>query len=201
MLEIKSLIPLIVFCFSTSITPGPNNLMIMLSGISFGLKRSLPHYFGILCGFAAMGLLLGIGLGHVFEKFPILHIIAKYVGAIYMLYLAWSIATSDPHLKEAKKASKPISFFQAALFQWVNPKTWIILIGVIAAYTTPNLPMIHQVVIILIVYFLIGIFCVGAWLVSGITLRKFLRNPSYMRKFNLTMGALLALSIILMIFE
>lgn len=197
----KYLIPLIIFCFSTSITPGPNNLMIMLSGINFGLKRSVPHYLGILFGFSAMIILVGIGLGEVFEQFPQLHPIIKYLGAIYMLYLAWQIIRSDPHLKEAKGSKKPLGFLKPALLQWLNPKAWIMTVGVIAAYTIQDASMMHQIFVISLIYFLIGIPCVGLWLVSGVALSKFLRNPDHMRRFNWVMGALLALSIVLMIFE
>ena len=197
----KYLVPLIIFCFSTSITPGPNNLMIMLSGINFGLKRSVPHYLGILFGFSAMIILVGIGLGEVFEQFPQLHPIIKYLGAIYMLYLAWQIISSDPHLKEAKGSKKPLGFLKPALLQWLNPKAWIMTVGVIAAYTIQDASMMHQIFVISMIYFLIGIPCVGLWLVSGVALSKFLRNPDHMRRFNWAMGALLALSIVLMIFE
>lgn len=197
----KYLIPLIIFCFSTSITPGPNNLMIMLSGINFGLKRSVPHYLGILFGFSAMIILVGIGLGEIFKQFPELHTVIKYLGAVYMLYLAWQIIRSDPHLKEAKSSKRPLGFFKPALLQWLNPKAWVMTVGVIATYTIQDANMIHQVCIISFIYFLVGIPCVGLWLVSGVALSKFLRNPNHMRKFNWIMGGLLALSILLMIFE
>lgn len=197
----KFYLPLLIFCFSTSITPGPNNLMIMLSGVKFGLKKSMPHYLGIILGFCAMVILVGLGLGAIFTRFPILHEIIKYAGALYMLYLAAKIVMSDPHLTKVSGKDKPLSFFQAVLFQWINPKAWIMAIGSVATYTTISGNMFTQILIIGLVYLLSGIPCTGTWLVCGAALSKYLHNPSHMRKFNWTMGFLLALSILLMFFE
>lgn len=198
---LKFYLPLIIFCFSTSITPGPNNLMIMLSGVKFGLKKSMPHYLGIILGFCAMVILVGLGLGEIFTRFPILHQIIKYAGALYMLYLAAKIVMSDPHLAKVSGKDKPLSFFQAVLFQWINPKAWIMAIGSVATYTSISGNMFTQILIIGLVYLLSGIPCTGTWLVGGAALSKYLHNPSHMRKFNWTMGLLLALSILLMLFE
>lgn len=197
----KFLIPLIIFCFSTLITPGPNNLMIMLSGVKFGIKPSLPHYFGIMFGFAFMVFLVGIGLGEVFTRLPILHEIIKYIGAVYMLYLAGKTILSDPHLANVKGKSQPLTFMQAVLFQWVNPKAWVMSIGAIATYTSMSGNVFGQVVVIAIMYLVIGIPCIGTWLVGGAALSRYLHNPKHMRIFNYVMGGLLAFSIILMFFE
>lgn len=195
------LLPLIIFCFSTLITPGPNNLMIMLSGVRFGVKRSLPHYLGIVFGFAGMVVLVGLGLGELFTRFPILHQIIKYLGIAYMLYLAIKIIRADPHLATVKARSQPISFINAVLFQWVNPKAWMMAIGSVSAYTTLAGNVFQQVLLIAAVYFIIGIPCIGTWLVSGAALSRYLHNPDNMKKFNYVMGGLLILSIVLMFFE
>lgn len=192
---------LLIFCFSTSITPGPNNLMIMLSGVKFGIKKSLPHYLGILCGFSAMILLVGMGLGEIFTRYPLLHEIIKYLGALYMLYLAMKTILADPHLAKVKGKARPLTFVQAVLFQWINPKAWIMAIGSVATYTTVTGNMLHQVLLISGVYFFVGIPSVGTWLVGGAALSKYLHNPQHMKKFNFTMGGLLILSIVLMFFE
>lgn len=196
----KFLIPLIIFCFSTLITPGPNNLMIMLSGVCFGVKRSLPHYLGIVFGFAGMVVLVGLGLGELFTQFPILHQIIKYLGIAYMLYLAIKIICAD-HLATVKGRSQPISFINAVLFQWVNPKAWMMAIGSVSAYTTLTGNVFQQILLIAAVYFIIGIPCIGTWLFSGAALSRYLYNPSHMKKFNYVMGGLLILSIVLMFFE
>lgn len=191
---------LLLFCVSSSITLGPNNLMMLMSGINFGVKRSLPHYFGILFGFSAMVFLVGMGLAGVFAKFPVLHQIIKYIGAIYMLYLAYQIIRSSSSLKEVKSARRPLSFFKAVLFQWVNPKAWVMGIGAVSAFTVINLPMVSQVIIISLIYFLVGVPCIAFWLFGGVAVRRYLNNPRYLQIFNVTMGILLIASIILMLF-
>ncbi|AUR52740.1 LysE family translocator [Aquella oligotrophica] len=191
---------LLLFCVSSSITPGPNNLMMLMSGINFGVKRSLPHYFGILFGFSAMVFLVGMGLAGVFAKFPVLHQVIKYIGAIYMLYLAYQIIRSSSSLKEVKSARRPLSFFKAVLFQWVNPKAWVMGIGAVSAFTVINLPMVSQVIIISLIYFLVGVPCIAFWLIGGVAVRRYLNNTRHLQIFNVTMGILLIASILLMLF-
>ena len=130
---------LLGFTFATSVTPGPNNAMLTASGANFGFRRAVPHMLGIILGFPAMVLAIGLGLGTVFSALPWLHLALKYVGAAYMLYLAWRIATAERGKGAA--AAKPISFFEAAGFQWVNPKAWIMGVGALAAYTVPEAPV------------------------------------------------------------
>lgn len=199
-LNVEYYLSLLLFCVSSSITPGPNNLMMLMSGINFGVKRSLPHYFGILLGFSAMVFLVGMGLAGVFAKFPVLHQIIKYIGAIYMLYLAYQIIRSSSSLKEVKSAHRPLSFFKAVLFQWVNPKAWVMAIGAVSAFTVITLPMVSQVIIISLIYFLVGVPCIAFWLFGGVAVRRYLNNPRYLQIFNVTMGILLIASIILMLF-
>jgi len=194
-------LPLIIFCFSTSITPGPNNLMIMMSGAKFGVKSSLPHYFGICIGFALMVALVGLGLGEIFNRWSILHLIIKYVGALYMLYLAWQIIRSTSELKTVSARSKPLNFVQALLFQWINPKAWIMAVGAISAYSVVNSNMLSQALIIAGVYFIVGLPCIGMWLIGGIGVSRYLKHPKHLHYFNLTMGTLLILSILLMFLE
>lgn len=194
-------LPLVMFCFSTSITPGPNNLMIMMSGAKFGIRRSFPHYLGICIGFFIMVILVGIGLGEVFNHFPILHLIIKYVGALYMLYLAWKTIRSTSELNTGTAKSRPVSFMQAILFQWINPKAWIMAVGVISAYSVVNVDMLHQALIIAVIYFIIGLPCTGMWFIGGVAVSKYLKTPRHLQYFNLTMGLLLILSILLMFLE
>ena len=194
-------LPLVIFCFSTSITPGPNNLMIMISGSKFGIYRSLPHYFGICIGFSIMVLLIGMGLGEIFNQFPMLHLIIRYLGALYMLYLAWQTIRSTGELKVVSTNTKPLSFIQALLFQWINPKALVMAIGVIATYSTANASIFNQTILIASIYFIIGVPCVGMWLIGGVAISKYLKNPRHLHYFNLTMGLLLVLSIGLIFVE
>lgn len=195
-------LPLILFCTSSTITPGPNNLMLLLSSINFGIKETLPHYLGVCLGFPLMVFIIGLGLESVFVNHPELHLFIKYIGAAYMLWLAYQIITSSTS-KDKNSESKPLNFTQAMLFQWVNPKAWVMAIGTISTYTTVsnNMSLLFQIIIIAIIYVFISFICTGFWLFGGASVKKILANQAYMRVFNLVLGLLLVLSIVLMIFE
>ncbi|WP_076539867.1 LysE family translocator [Shewanella sp. UCD-KL21] len=187
-----------LFAFSAGITPGPNNIMLMTSGVNFGVKRSIPHLMGISLGFPTMILAIGLGLSSLFQSYPIMHQIIKVVGITYLLYLSWLIANSNSNL-EGKQTSKPFSFIQAAAFQWVNPKGWIIAIGTIATFTTIEQPLTPQVLTIAMVFLCIALPCGSVWLSFGVGLKKLLKNQRQQRIFNVSMAVLLVLSIIPMI--
>jgi len=129
------LLAFIAFAFVTSVTPGPNNMMLLASGVNFGVRRSIPHMFGISLGFMLLVAAVGLGLGQVFQRLPVLHDALRYVGAAYLLYLAWKIAQSGAPQSRENAEAKPFTFLQAAAFQWVNPKAWIMAIGAITTYT------------------------------------------------------------------
>ncbi|MCP4492040.1 MAG: LysE family translocator [Gammaproteobacteria bacterium] len=131
------------FAFTATITPGPNNIMIMASGVNFGVLRSLPHLLGICFGFAVMVVLMGLGFGVVFQEFPILHEVIKIVGILYLLYLAWRIAKAGNQSDE-KTRSKPFNFIQSALFQWLNPKAWIMGSSAIVTCTRADEDIFQQ---------------------------------------------------------
>ncbi|WP_144209470.1 LysE family translocator [Shewanella donghaensis] len=187
-----------LFAFSAGITPGPNNIMLMTSGVNFGVKRTLPHLLGISLGFPTMILAIGLGLSGLFQAFPIAHQIIKIVGIAYLLYLSWIIANSNSNL-EGKKTSKPFSFLQAAAFQWVNPKGWIIAIGTIATFTNIEQPLTPQILTIAMVFLCIALPCGSVWLSFGIALKRVLKNQRQQRIFNISMAVLLVLSIIPMV--
>ena len=197
----NSYIPLLLFCFSISITPGPNNIMIMMSGAKFGLLKSLPHYLGIGIGFNIMVFCIGLGLGEVFNNFPILHEMIKYLGAAYMLYLAFSLIRSNNEISKTNNRSRPLTFFQAALFQWINPKVWIMIIGVVSTYSKANVNPLYQSFVMSLMFLVAGFPCVAAWFIFGVKISKYLSNKVRMKIFNLTMGMLLVVSIILMLLK
>jgi threonine/homoserine/homoserine lactone efflux protein len=170
--------------------------MIMSSALNFGVQRSLPHYLGICVGFPTMIFLTGLGLGTLFVQFPLLHKIMKIAGAIYMLYLAWKIAISHLKVNELKPI-RPLTFLQAFLFQWVNPKAWVMSMGAVAAYSLPGWPVLYQVLLICMVFIITGIPSVGVWLCFGSLLRRFLTRDDYRCYFNYTMSFLLVVSIAL----
>lgn len=188
-------VAVLFFAFSTTITPGPNNVMIMSSGVNYGIKASLPHFLGICLGFPLMVLLVGLGFGVVFEYFPNLHQLIKVLGVVYLLWLAWHIASAAPKAIE-KGHRKPFTFWQAALFQWVNAKAWMMASGAVAAYTTVDGSAWLQVLAITLAFLLMAFPCVGTWLVFGSLLRKVLKNEILHRIFNISMGLILVASII-----
>jgi threonine/homoserine/homoserine lactone efflux protein len=187
-----------LFAFSSGITPGPNNIMLMSSGVNFGVKRSLPHLFGICIGFPAMVLAIGLGLSAVFQSYPILHVIVKYLGISYLLYLAWLIANSSAKMN-GKVTVAPLTFIQAAAFQWVNPKAWIMGIGAIATFTTMQQALAPQVITIVSVFFCVALPSAFVWLGFGVALKRILKNQRQQKIFNVSMALLLVLSIIPMI--
>lgn len=189
------LIAISIFAVSTSITPGPNNIMIMASGVNFGVRKSLPHYLGICLGFPVMVAVIGLGFGFVFDRYPVIHQVIKIIGIVYLLYLSWLIANSAPKSLDAAK-SKPILFWQAVLFQWVNPKAWIMATGAVAAYTTAASDIYAQVLVISLVFLLVSFPCIGSWLFFGVFLKRFLKKRSHQQTFNICMATLLVISIL-----
>jgi len=188
-------IAVLFFAFSTTVTPGPNNVMIMSSGVNYGVRASMPHYLGICLGFPLMVLLVGFGFGAIFERFPNLHQLIKIIGVVYLLWLAWRIGSAAPKAIE-KGEQKPFSFFQAALFQWVNGKAWVMASGAVAAFTSVTGDPWWQVISITLAFLLVSFPCVGVWLVFGALLRKVLTQPLMQRIFNIAMALLLVLSIV-----
>ena len=188
------LLPLVVFCTVTLFTPGPNNLMLMTSGLNFGFRKTMPHLLGVTLGFAFQVLCVGLGLGVIFTTYPILYKIIKYAGAVYMLYLAWLIARSSSIDTNSTARKNPMTFFQAVAFQWINPKAWIMAIGAVSAYAPiANYP--YNMFLIAGIFGLIGFGSSGSWAGLGTVLQNFLHKPKTLRTFNIIMALLLAASL------
>jgi threonine/homoserine/homoserine lactone efflux protein len=179
------------FAFVTSITPGPNNAMLLASGVNHGFRRTLPHIAGINLGCVLMLLLVGLGLGNLFAAIPSLYLILRYLGAAYLLWLAWQIA-SGPATVDG--SGRPMRFWQAAAFQWVNPKAWIIVIGAVTTYA-PRDNFAHNVIVIAILLALVNLPILALWAAGGVALQRFLHHPSRLRAFNIAMALLLVLSL------
>lgn len=191
---------ILLFAASTTITPGPNNIMIMSSGLNYGVKSSIPHLLGICFGFPVMVIMVGLGFSIVFEMYPVFHQIIKVVGVVYLLYLAWLVASSSPTSLEGSK-SKPLGFMQAALFQWVNPKAWVMATGAVSAYTSISTDIFAQVLFIALAFFIVAFPCVSIWLVFGASLKKYLKSARHQKAFNLSMALLLVASVLPVIHE
>ena len=188
------LLAFIAFAFVTSVTPGPNNMMLLASGVNFGVRRSLPHMLGISLGFMLLVAAVGLGLGQLFEQFPPLYTALRYGGAAYLLYLAWKIAASGVPDADGKATGKPFTFLQAAAFQWVNPKAWIMAIGAITTYT-PQDGFLVNVLLIAALFALVNCPSVGLWTAAGSLLRRWLDRPRVLRAFNIGMALLLVASL------
>jgi len=199
-LSLDLLLAFALFALVTSITPGPNNTMLLASGVNFGFNRTIPHMLGISCGFFLLVVAVGFGLGAVFQAYPILYTVLRYVGAAYLLYLAWKIAHSGPVGDSVHGEAKPISYLGAAAFQWVNPKAWIMAIGAISTYT-PMQGYFYNVVIIAAVFAIINLPSVGLWAACGTLLRNVLKDPRWLRVFNWGMAALLVISLYPLLLE
>lgn len=180
---------LIGFAFVSSITPGPNNLMLMASGANFGIRRSLPHMWGVGLGFTAMIVAVGLGLNGVFEAFPWTHTALEVFSVVYLLWLAWKIGSAAPAAPEAPEAARPITFWQAAAFQWVNPKAWMMVVSALTFYAADQ--SLAAVLFVAAVFGAINLPCISVWTVLGQEMRRVLTSPARLRAFNVTMAALL----------
>jgi len=184
---------MIGFGIVSTTTPGPNNFMLFASGLNYGFKRTIPHILGVSNGFGFLVLCVGLGLGQLLEVFPLAFTTIKIIGALYMVHLAWKIATSGPlEIDEAK--SKPLTYLQAALFQWVNPKAWVMAVVIVSTYTNPT--SYYTTLTIIVVYFAIAntpMVCV--WPGFGMALKQFLSDSKKFRIFNIAMATALLASL------
>ncbi|HWK43078.1 MAG TPA: LysE family translocator [Stellaceae bacterium] len=187
-----------------SATPGPNNLMVMASAATFGYRRTIPHMLGISAGFPLMLLAVGCGLASVFEAYPLLHHVLKIVGAAYLLFLAWKIATAVDERDKAKPVTEeeavaqrsPLSFSQAALFQWVNVKAWVVAIGAVTTYTTIGGDILLQATVIALTFAVVSFPSNSLWAGFGLAMGRLLHSARSRRVFNVTMAGLLVASLV-----
>jgi threonine/homoserine/homoserine lactone efflux protein len=185
----------IVFAIVMFITPGPNNIMVLSSGLTYGFRRTVPHIAGITIGFAFMIAAVGLGFGTIFAAFPVLQTILKYAGAAYLVYLAIAIALSGPPKADAADGRGPMTFWGAALFQWVNVKGWVMVIGTITAYAAiARFPWNIAIQVVLALG--LGIVSTSIWTLFGSALRPFLTSERAVRIFNIVMALLLLASLI-----
>ena len=185
---------LLGFVVVTLFTPGPNNTMLMSSGLNFGFRRGLPHLWGVSLGFAVMVLAVGLGLGAVFQTFPALYTVLKYVGAAYLLYLTWQIATAAAPDPDGTTAGRPITFLEGAAFQWLNPKGWVMAVGAISTYAAVA-AFPRNVLLIAFLFGTLGILSSATWLSFGTSLRRLLTSPRIVRAVNIGMATLLVTSL------
>lgn len=186
-----------LFVFVTSVTPGPNNLMLLASGANHGFVRTLPHMAGIALGCALMTVLVGAGLGGLLTASPRLYAVLHYAAAAYLLVLAWRIARSGPASPGGVRRP-PLSFLQAAAFQWVNPKAWVIVTGAVATYA-PRDGFLRNVGVIAVVMAVVMAPSIAVWAGCGMAVRRWLGTAGRARAFNVGMASLLVLSLLPML--
>lgn len=186
------LLALVGFAFVTSVTPGPNNMMLLASGANFGFRRSLPHMLGISLGHALMVFLVGLGLAQVFQRQPALGTGLKLLSVLYMLWLAWKIAHAAAP-REGQVGGRPLSFLQAAAFQWVNPKAWAMALTAVTVYASAQ--DWAAMLTVAMVFAMVNLPSVSVWTLAGQQLRRFLTTHRRLQVFNVTMAVLLVASL------
>jgi len=192
-LDTATLTALVTFAFATSITPGPNNMMLFASGVNFGFRRTIPHMLGIGVGFLSLLIGVGLGLGALLVTVPLLYTGLKIAGGLYLVYIAWKIGSSRT-LGEGKASARPMTFLGAAAFQWVNPKAWVMAVTAMAVYVDPN-SYVWSVVVIGLVFAAVNLPSVSTWAGFGSVLREWLSVPVRLKWFNITMAVLLVASL------
>lgn len=192
-MSLEIFLSLLLFAFTTSVTPGPNNMMLLASGVNFGFRRTIPHMFGIGFGFFSLLLGVGFGLGALLAAFPPLFIALKLAGGLYLLWMAFKIATSRS-LGEGRTGAQPMTFMGAAAFQWVNPKAWVMAVSAMAAYTNPG-RYAFTVLLVALAFAIVNLPSVSTWAGFGSVLREWLSHPVRLKWFNISMAVLLVLSL------
>lgn len=181
------------FAFATSITPGPNNMMLFASGVNFGFRRTIPHMVGISVGFFVLLLGIGYGLGALLETVPLLYTAIRFTGGVYLLWIAWKIANTH-EIGEAKTGAEPMTLLGAAAFQWVNPKAWVMAVTAMATFSDPG-ALLGSVFFVGAVFALVNFPSVSVWAGFGSVLREWLSVPPRLKWFNISMAILLVVSL------
>ncbi len=193
-ITLEAVVPLFLFAVVSTGTPGPNNVMLTASGANFGYRRSLPHVLGVALGFPAMITGVGLGLGAVFELYPVLQQVMAGLGICYLLYLSWRIAMTGKS-EAGEKKGKPLTFLQAALFQWINPKAWVMALSALSAFTQFGQGFAFEVLLTACVFAMAGLPLVSLWTLFGVGIGRVLTDQKRLRIFNVTMALLLVGSI------
>ncbi len=185
---------LLSFCLVATITPGPNNMMLLASGVSYGFKRTIPHMLGVTGGMGIMTLVVGTSMAGIARQLPGFYTGLHIASTLYLLWLAWRIATSTGP-SEAGRKGRPMNPVEAAIFQWVNPKAWAMVLGAITSFARPD-HLLNDLPIIIATFLAVGLPCNMLWAGTGAALQSVLAEPRVLRMFNVTMAGVLVLSIL-----
>ena len=195
MISIELILTVITFAFVTSVTPGPNNIMLTASGANFGFKRTLPHVAGIIIGMMFLNISVGLGLGALFTQFPVLQQTLRIAGSAYLIWLAYKLLSFSSIGNKAEDA-KPFSLFQAVAFQYINPKAWIMVISANASFSLIGDGYWWSVFMITTIYAIVGTPSIMLWAGFGQYIRRFLGQQNILRIFNISMATLTALCVV-----
>jgi len=188
-------IPLTTFALVAAFTPGPNNLMLATSGMNHGFRRSVPHMAGISLGFPLMLLAVIFGVGALITQFPALRALMRLLSAAFIVYFAWRIATTETDM-DVQSSSRPFTMWQAALFQWVNPKGWAVAIAVASLYAPGGIEQWERALMMAGLFFLVTVACTSCWASLGMAIRRLLQDPGLRRWVNRAMAAALVLTML-----
>lgn len=203
-LDTTWLLSVLAFATSMSATPGPNNAMVTASGATYGFSRTWPHMLGVSVGFPAMLVVLALGAGGLLTAYPVIHLVMKVLGAAYMLWLAWQIASAEPRVEGAAddKRGRPMRFYEAAAFQWINPKAWMIAFGALATYTAVGTDaVLGQVLWLSAIFFVAALLSLMLWTAIGTGAARLLGTARRIRIFNIVLAVLLVLSLLPLLWE
>ncbi|MGO3742582.1 LysE family translocator [Kerstersia sp.] len=195
-MELATFYSFLVYSLVTAITPGPNNIMLTASGLNFGFRRSIPHILGVAMGFGIMVAIVGLGIGNLLTTSPALFETIRVLGILYLLYLSWRIATAGAAPSSDSARGRPLGFVGAALFQWVNPKSWIITLSAVTSYTSNTNGSLTLFVTLGLIYTIVSLPAISAWAYMGSRLQDLAADASRMRWFNWGMALLLASSVL-----
>ncbi len=189
------LIPVALFVIAMVGTPGPNNLMLLTAGANFGFRRSLPHILGITMGCQVLLLAIALGLGQMFSAWPLSIVLLKLGGGGFLVWMAVQLLRPRAAALGEGAEARPLSFLQAALFQWVNPKAWLMLITGLATYVNPQ-QMLVSTLLIGVTFALVGLPLTCLWNVGGVALKDWLQHGRRLLHFNRLMAVLLLVSLL-----
>jgi len=190
-------LPFATYSFVMSITPGPNNVMLTASGATFGFRRTIPHILGISVGFGAELLAVCAGLGAIFNHWPYLQTVLRWVGAAYLIYLGIKMLGSGP--AHSRSSSRPVSFSEAAVFQFLNPKAWVMTITAATMFLPHELGVLAAGAYMLFIMVVMNMPCIAVWALFGSSLRRFLERPASRLGFNAAMAVALAVTGVIMV--
>lgn len=190
---------LITLAFVASITPGPNNLMLLASGMNHGVRKTIPHVAGVSLGFGLLLFLVALGLGAIFERFSLVELTLKLLGAAYLAYLAWKVFHTTA-VNAGEGSASPLTFIQAVAFQWVNPKAWVMGTTATSTLLNPDASSVAAGAFALTAAFwVVNLPCICTWMFSGAFAARWVDDERRVRRINQTLGVLLGATVVLLL--